>query len=550
MKPWTLERIDMTDKLLQVENLSVTFKTQAGDIDAVSNVSFEINRGETLAIVGESGSGKSVTALSLLKLHDERQVIYPDGKIIYYKAAQQQDLMALDDKAMQSVRGSEISMIFQEPMSSLNPVFTVGAQIQESLLLHTDLNKVEVKQRAIDLLDRVGIRDPQRQVNSYPHALSGGQRQRVMIAMALACKPALLIADEPTTALDVTIQQQILDLLLDLQKELNMSVLFITHDLNLVRRYAQRVCVMQKGEIVEQGDTVDIFSSPQHKYTQHLLQSEPDHRIVEVEPSSGSVMRAENVCCHFPVYKGFFKRQVDVVKAVDNISLEIRKGETLGIVGESGSGKTTLGMSLFRLVNSTGEIYFRKNRISDLREKDIRPLRRHFQVVFQDPFSSLSPRMTVEQIIGEGLRLHFSELTNVQIKSRILSVLEEVGLDSDILWRYPHEFSGGQRQRLAIARAVVLEPEVILLDEPTSALDVSVQKQVLGLLAKLQKKHGLSYIFISHDLRVIRAMSHQVIVMKGGEIVEQGSVIDVLDQPEHSYTRELAQASMATESSC
>ena len=370
-----------------------------------------------------------------------------------------------------------------------------------------------------------------------------------MIAMALACKPALLIADEPTTALDVTIQQQILDLLLDLQKEFNMSVLFITHDLNLVRRYAQRVCVMQQGEIVEQGETVDIFSKPNHEYTKHLLQSEPDHRIVEVEPSSERVVRAENVCCHFPIYKGFFKRQVDVVKAVDNISLEIRKGETLGIVGESGSGKTTLGMSLFRLVGSTGEIYFRKNKISDLREKDIRPLRRHFQVVFQDPFSSLSPRMTVEQLIGEGLKLHFSELSNAQIKSRIFSVLEEVGLDTDILWRYPHEFSGGQRQRLAIARAVVLEPEVILLDEPTSALDVSVQKQVLGLLAKLQKKHGLSYIFISHDLRVIRAMSHRVIVMKEGEIVEQGSVIDVLDQPEHSYTRELAQASIATESS-
>ena len=539
----------MSDKLLQVENLSVTFKTQAGDIEAVRDISFEINRGETLAIVGESGSGKSVTALSILKLHDERQVSYPAGKITYHHDGRDLDLMAFNDEAMQSIRGSEISMIFQEPMSSLNPVFTVGAQIQESLLLHTDLNKVEAKQRAIELLDRVGIRDPQRQINSFPHALSGGQRQRVMIAMALSCKPALLIADEPTTALDVTIQQQILDLLVDLQKEFNMSVLFITHDLNLVRRYAQRVCVMQRGEIVEQGDTTAIFSQPEHEYTQYLLGSEPDHRIVEVEPSSEMMMNAKNVRCHFPVYKGFFKRQVDVVKAVDDISLKIHKGETLGIVGESGSGKTTLGMALFRLVDSTGDIYFAKHQISDYREKGIRPLRRHFQVVFQDPFSSLSPRMTVEQIIGEGLKLHFPELDNVQRKARILSTLEEVGLESDILWRYPHEFSGGQRQRIAIARAVILEPEVILLDEPTSALDVSVQKQVLGLLAELQKNHGLSYIFISHDLRVIRAMSHRVIVMKDGVIVEQGAAIELLDQPQHSYTRELAQASVYTEGS-
>ncbi len=546
MKPWTLEKIDMTDKLLQVENLSVTFKTQGGDIEAVRDISFEINRGETLAIVGESGSGKSVTALSILKLHDERQVNYPDGKIIYQNDEHDHDLMALNEKAMQSVRGSEISMIFQEPMTSLNPVFTVGAQIQESLLLHTDLNKIDAGKRAIELLDRVGIRDPQRQINSFPHTLSGGQRQRVMIAMALACKPALLIADEPTTALDVTIQKQILDLLVDLQKEFNMSVLFITHDLNLVRRYAQRVCVMQQGEIVEQGDTADIFSQPKHEYTQYLLESEPDHRIVEVEPSSEIMVKAENVRCHFPVYKGFFKRQVDVIKAVDDISLEIHKGETLGIVGESGSGKTTLGMSLFRLVESTGAIYFCEQKISDFREKDIRPLRRYFQVVFQDPFSSLSPRMTVEQIIGEGLKLHFPQLDNAQRKARILSVLDEVGLESDILWRYPHEFSGGQRQRIAIARAVVLEPDVILLDEPTSALDVSVQKQVLGLLAKLQKKHGLSYIFISHDLRVIRAMSHRVIVMKNGKAVEEGVTSKVLDQPQNMYTKELSQAAICS----
>ncbi|MDH5710860.1 MAG: ABC transporter ATP-binding protein [Gammaproteobacteria bacterium] len=534
----------MKEKLLQVENLSVTFKTQGGDVEAVRDISFEINQAETLAIVGESGSGKSVTALSILKLHDERQVSYPGGKINYHNSGQINNLMAFDEKAMQSIRGSDISMIFQEPMTSLNPVYTVGAQIQESLLIHTDLNKSEARKRALELLDRVGIRDPLRQIDSFPHALSGGQRQRVMIAMALACKPALLIADEPTTALDVTIQRQILDLLVDLQKEFNMSVLFITHDLNLVRRYAQRVCVMQHGKIVEQGVTSDIFLHPKHEYTQYLLESEPDHRIVEIEPAAESTMKANNVRCYFPVRQGFFKRQIDVIKAVDNISLEIRKGETLGIVGESGSGKTTLGMSLFRLLDSSGEIYFRSQKISDLREKAIRPLRRNFQVVFQDPFSSLSPRMTVEQIIGEGLKLHFPELNNEQRKERILAVLDDVGLQSDILWRYPHEFSGGQRQRIAIARAVILEPELILLDEPTSALDVSVQKQVLGLLAKLQKKHGLSYIFISHDLRVIRAMSHQVLVMKNGKMVEQGSVDKVLDHSEHAYTRLLVGSSI------
>lgn len=532
-------------KLLQVENLSVTFKTQGGDIEAVRDVSFAVNQGETLAIVGESGSGKSVTALSLLKLHDERRVHYPGGKIIYQHNGQSQDLMRLSDKAMQAIRGSDISMIFQEPMSSLNPVSTVGAQIEEVLLLHTSLSRAEARRRAIELLDRVGIRSPERQLNSFPHALSGGQRQRVMIAMALACKPALLIADEPTTALDVTIQQQILDLLVDLKKEFDMSVLFITHDLNLVRRYAQRVCVMRQGEIVEQGETADIFSRPQHEYTQYLLQSEPDHRIVDIEPSSEMVVNAVNVRCHFPIYKGFFKRQIDVVKAVDDISLTLHKGETLGIVGESGSGKTTLGMALLRLTNSTGDIYFGKDKISGFREKEIRPLRRHFQVVFQDPFSSLSPRMTVEQIISEGLKLHFPELDQAQRMARIYTVLEDVGLGKEVLWRYPHEFSGGQRQRIAIARAVILEPEVMLLDEPTSALDVSVQKQVLSLLAKLQKKHGLSYIFISHDLRVIRAMSHRVIVMKEGKIVEQGPVNEVLDQPQQGYTKALAQAAIS-----
>ena len=530
----------MSEKLIKVENLSVTFTLQGGDVNAVRNISFDIDKGETVAIVGESGSGKSVTALSLLKLHDEKKVVYPDGKILY----QGKDLMRLSEKDMQSVRGRDISMIFQEPMTSLNPVYSIGTQIQETLLLHKTLSKDVAKRKTIELLERVGIRDPHRQVDSFPHALSGGQRQRVMIAMALACAPALLIADEPTTALDVTIQQQILELLMDLQKELGMSVLLITHDLNLVRRYAKRVCVMQDGEIVEQGFAQDIFSHPEHEYTQYLLDSEPDQRIANIQPASETVIKASNIRCHFPIYKGFFKKQVDAVKAVDDISLELHAGETLGIVGESGSGKTTLGMSLLRLVESTGQIFFKDNEISKFREQEMRPLRRHFQVVFQDPFSSLSPRLTVEQIVGEGLKLHFPELNQQQHDERIKQMLQEVGLETDVLWRYPHEFSGGQRQRIAIARTLILEPDVILLDEPTSALDVSVQKQVLSLLADIQTKHQLSYLFISHDLRVIRAMSHRVIVMRNGRIVEYGAVDDVFDRPQQPYTRELAQASM------
>jgi len=531
---------DMSEKLIQVENLSVTFKLQGGDVNAVRNISFDVDEAETVAIVGESGSGKSVTALSLLKLHDEKQVSYPAGKIIY----RDQDLMCFSERDMQSIRGKDISMIFQEPMTSLNPVYPIGAQIQEVLLLHETLSKDEAKSRAINLLERVGIRDPHRQIDSFPHALSGGQRQRVMIAMALACAPALLIADEPTTALDVTIQQQILDLLMDLQKEFGMSVLLITHDLNLVRRYAKRVCVMRQGEIVEQGLAQDIFSHPQHEYTQYLLDSEPDKRIANIQPVSKTIIKANNIRCHFPIHKGFFKKQVDAVKAVDDISLELHTGETLGIVGESGSGKTTLGMSLLRLVESSGQIFFKGDEISKFREQDMRPLRRHFQIVFQDPFSSLSPRLTVEQIIGEGLKLHFSELTQQQHDERIFQILQEVGLERDVLWRYPHEFSGGQRQRIAIARTLILEPDVILLDEPTSALDVSVQKQVLTLLADIQSRRQLSYLFISHDLRVIRAMAHRVIVMRNGQIVEYGAVEDVLDRPQQPYTRDLARASI------
>jgi microcin C transport system ATP-binding protein len=506
----------------------------------VRGVSFDINSSENVAIVGESGSGKSVTALSLLKLHEERQVDYPDGRIIYAN----RDLMLASEADMRQVRGKDISMIFQEPMTSLNPVYPVGVQIEESLKLHKKMDKLTARNIAIEALDRVGIKEPQQKVDSFPHMLSGGQRQRAMIAMALACDPVLLIADEPTTALDVTVQQQILDLLKDLQKETGMSVLLITHDLNLVRRFADRVCVMHEGEIVEQAQSSELFNNPRNEYTQYLLDSEPESRIAEIEPGKNTVIEAENIRVYFPVRKGFFKRKVDEVKAVDDIDVELKQGETLGIVGESGSGKTTLGMALLRMQDSTGKIRFREHMISDYREQQMRPLRRFIQIVFQDPFSSLSPRMTVEQIVGEGLKLHYPELNKAQRYERIVTTLEEVGLDEGTLWRYPHEFSGGQRQRIAIARTVILEPDVILLDEPTSALDVSVQKQVLSLLSELQVKHKLSYLFISHDLRVIRAMSHRVIVMRDGKIVESGVVEDVLENPQQGYTRELAQATI------
>ena len=429
-------------------------------------------------------------------------------------------------------------------MTSLNPVFAIGKQIEEVLVLHQNLTKHERQQRVLELLKRVGIRQAEQKINDYPHALSGGQRQRVMIAMALACGPDLLIADEPTTALDVTIQQQILDLLMEIQKDTGMSVLLITHDLNLVRRFANRVCVMHQGEIVETKETQELFTNPENEYTKFLLDSEPNKKIATVEASNDVVLRTKNLRCYFPIVKGFFNRVVDEVKAVDDVSLSLCAGETLGIVGESGSGKTTLGLAMFRLLKSSGEIEFKGQDVTAFNEAKMRPLRRHFQIVFQDPFSSLSPRLTVQQIIEEGLRLHFPELDAAQRLQKILAILQEVGLEDDVLWRYPHEFSGGQRQRIAIARTVVLEPDVVLLDEPTSALDVSVQKQVLGLLADLQKKRNLSYLFISHDLRVIRAMSHRVIVMREGKVVEQGDVEKVFNHPESDYTRELASASL------
>ena len=519
----------------------MSFDTHSGVTKIIDDISFDIMPGENLAIVGESGSGKSVTALSILRLHDEAHTIYSDRGVISFRG---QNILAMGTSQLLDIRGKNISMIFQEPMTSLNPVYTIGQQIEEVLILHKTMDPEARRQRVVELLERVGIRQPEQKVNVFPHSLSGGQRQRVMIAMALACDPDLLIADEPTTALDVTIQQQILDLLAQIQKDTGMSVLLITHDLNLVRRFADRVCVMYQGKIVESNTTEELFVAPQHEYTKFLLDSQPDRKIADVQASDDIVLQAKDLRCYFPIYKGFFKRKVDEIRAVDNISLDLRTGETLGIVGESGSGKTTLGLAMFRLLPSNGEIYFKQQDVTQFNEKAMRPLRRHFQIVFQDPFSSLSPRMTVQQIIEEGLRLHFPQLDAAQRLERIKTILDEVGLEVDSLWRYPHEFSGGQRQRIAIARTVVLEPDVILLDEPTSALDVSVQKQVLALLARLQKKMRLSYLFISHDLRVVRAMSHRVIVMRQGQVVEAGDVDEVFDNPKHEYTRELAAASL------
>ena len=530
----------MTEPLIQIQNLSVQFKTPESEIQAVRGISFDVHRGQNIAIVGESGSGKSVTALSILRLHEAAQVKYPSGEIIF----QGNDLLTCSEQAIRSVRGRDIAMIFQEPTTSLNPVYPVGDQLIEPLMLHKSMTKQQAIKRVIELLDRVGIPEPQRYINSFPHMMSGGQRQRVMIAMALACNPKLLIADEPTTALDVTIQKQILELLADLQKEFNMSVLMITHDLNLVRHYSEYVCVMKEGEIVEQAETQKLFNQPAHQYTKILLESEPDRIIDDIQVDQSSLIEATNLKVYFPVTKGFFKRKIDEVKAVDQVNIRLASGETLGIVGESGSGKTTLGMSLLKLEQSTGEITFDGVALHELGEASIRPLRKEFQVVFQDPFSSLSPRMTVEQIIGEGLKLHFPELSKQQRYQRIINILNEVGLDESVLWRYPHEFSGGQRQRIAIARVVILEPKLILLDEPTSALDVSVQKQVLELLVKLQKAHNLSYIFISHDLKVIRAISHRVMVMKDGQVVEEGETEMLFNQASHVYTQNLLQAAL------
>jgi microcin C transport system ATP-binding protein len=525
----------MSAPLLSVEGLCVDF----GPSRVVDSVSFTVDAGEKFALVGESGSGKTVTALAILKL--AATATY--GGAIRFAG---EDVLAKSERQMQALRGADVAMIFQEPMTALNPLYTVGNQIGEVLELHEGIDKAAARKRAIELLARTGIPDPERRVDAFPHQLSGGQRQRAMIAMALACRPKLLIADEPTTALDVTIQAQILSLLDDLQREYGMAILFITHDLNLVRRFTHRVGVMERGLMVEQGLTTEVFARPQHPYTVRLINSRPERAVRAVPPDAPVLASARDVSVVFVSPRGFFRK--DKFHAVRDATLQLRRGETLGIVGESGSGKTTLGMALLALQSiAEGEITVDGRRIDAADRTTLRAMRRQMQVVFQDPFGSLSPRMTVGQIVGEGLALHMPEQSREARQQRILDMLAEVGLSeadgiSDVLTRYPHEFSGGQRQRIAIARAVVLRPEVLVLDEPTSALDVSVQQQVLKLLGALQAKYGMSYVFISHDLAVVRAMSHRVLVMKDGAIVEEGEAEALFAAPREPYTQALLAA--------
>ena len=530
----------MTDTILDVRDLKVNFRQDGALIPAVRGVSFTVARGETVALVGESGSGKSVTAHSVLRLLPYPVAHHPSGEI-YYGG---EDLLKADEKSLRKVRGNRISMIFQEPMSSLNPLHTVERQINEVLAVHKGLNKKDARARTLELLSLVGIPEPEKRLGSYPHELSGGQRQRVMIAMALANEPELLIADEPTTALDVTVQLKILDLLKELQQKLGMALLLISHDLNLVRKIAHRVCVMYQGRVVEENDCATLFKDPRHEYTQQLLAADPSGEPVPIEPGAKEILRAEQVRVWFPIKKGVLKRTVDHVKAVTDISFSLAQGQTLGIVGESGSGKTTLGMALLRLLDSTGVIECNGHRLDNLSQNEVRPLRREFQVVFQDPFGSLSPRMSIGQIVSEGLEIHRIG-TAAEREQMVIQALQEVGLNPDTRHRYPHEFSGGQRQRVSIARALVLKPKLILLDEPTSALDRTVQGQVVELLRNLQQKYNLSYLFISHDLAVVKVLSHQLMVIRHGQVVEQGPAGEIFASPQHDYTRQLLDAAFA-----
>ncbi|MDX8453101.1 ABC transporter ATP-binding protein [Mesorhizobium sp. VK9D] len=533
----------MTAPLLSVQDLSVAFAQGGKQSIAVDRVSFDIAKGETLALVGESGSGKSVSALSVLKLLPYPAASHPSGKILFNGA----DLLSANEKALRGVRGNKVTMIFQEPMTSLNPLHTIEQQIVEVLQLHQGLRDAPARARTLELLTEVGIRDPQKRLDAYPHQLSGGQRQRVMIAMALANEPELLIADEPTTALDVTVQAQILELLAKLKSRKGMSLLFITHDLGIVRRIADRVCVMTKGKIVESGPTKEIFANPQHDYTKHLLAAEPKGKPPAANPDAKAVMTGRDIKVWFPIKKGFFRTTVDHVKAVDGIDVTVRAGQTLGVVGESGSGKTTLGLALARMISSTGTINFNGRDINQLSFSATRPLRRELQIVFQDPFGSLSPRLSVSEIIEEGLKIHEPKLTPDERDDKVVAVLKEVGLDPETRHRYPHEFSGGQRQRVAIARAMVLNPRFVMLDEPTSALDMSVQAQVVDLLRALQAKHNLAYLFISHDLKVVRALANDVIVMRNGQIVEAGPSERIFSSPQTDYTRALMAAAFKIE---
>jgi len=530
--------------LVSVENLSVDFHSGRKVTHAVKHISFDIGKAETMALVGESGSGKTVTALSILRLLPYPAASHPTG-IIHFKG---EDLMALPIEWLRHVRGNQISMIFQEPMTSLNPLHTIERQIGEVLKIHRGLSNTAARARVLDLLEKVGIEDPKGRLDSYPHQLSGGQRQRVMIAMALANEPDLLIADEPTTALDVTIQAQILDLLRKLKSEFNMAMLLITHDLGIVRKMADRVCVMTNGEIVERGTTHDIFASPKHPYTKHLLASEPKGSPSAANAKAPVILEAKDLKVWFPIKRGFLRKVVGHIKAVDGIDLAVKEGQTLGVVGESGSGKTTLGLALLRLVSSEGPIVYLGNRIDEYDSKHMRPLRRDMQIVFQDPYGSLSPRLSIGQIIEEGLLIQKRGMDQAERRTRVSRALKEVGLDPASQDRYPHEFSGGQRQRIAIARALVLEPKFLILDEPTSALDVSVQAQIVDLLRDLQKRYKLAYLFISHDLKVVRALANAIIVLRHGKVVEQGSARTVFAKPKTDYTKALLAAAFELES--
>ena len=532
-----------TQPLLSVRDLSVAFHQGGATSIAVDHVSFDLMPGEVVALVGESGSGKSVTANSILKLLPYPAASHPSGKILF----DGKDMLTLPERSLRAVRGNDVTMIFQEPMTSLNPLHTIERQIGEILELHQAITGAQARARTLELLLQVGIREPEKRLKAYPHELSGGQRQRVMIAMALANRPKLLIADEPTTALDVTVQAQILELLGDLKTQHGMSMLFITHDLGIVRKFADRVCVMTKGKIVETGTVEQVFTDPQHAYTRHLLAAEPKGEPPHSDASKPVVMQGDDIKVWFPIKAGLMRRVVDHVKAVDGIDITLRAGQTVGVVGESGSGKTTLGLALSRLIASEGRISFIGQSIDHYSYEMMKPLRNRLQVVFQDPYGSLSPRMSVGEIVAEGLKVHERSLSADERDTRVATALEEVGLDPATRWRYPHEFSGGQRQRIAIARAMVLKPRFVMLDEPTSALDMSVQAQVVDLLRDLQAKHELAYLFISHDLKVVKALANDLIVMRHGKVVESGPAAEIFADPQQDYTKALLAAAFNIE---